>query len=143
MVEGANVSVGRGTDTPFEVVGAPWIDGKALAAYLGARAIAGVRFEVETFTPRDATFAGQKCEGVRLQITDRNRLNSPLLGIELIAALYGLYGDHFTIDRTLGLVGSPASLEAIKARTDPREIARSWASPLDGFRTRRELYLLY
>jgi uncharacterized protein YbbC (DUF1343 family) len=87
MVEGANVSVGRGTDAPFELVGAPWIDGKALARHLGARGIAGVQFEAATFMPREATFANQTCEGVRVHITDRNRLDSPLLGIELVAAL--------------------------------------------------------
>ncbi|MFI5001781.1 MAG: serine hydrolase [Reyranellales bacterium] len=143
MVEGANVSVGRGTNTPFELVGAPWIDGKALAGYLGGRAVAGVRFEAATFTPSDAAFAGQKCEGVRLIITDRDRLDSPLLGIELAAALRHLYGDRFEIDRTLGLVGSRETLEAIKAQTDPREIAGSWTPSLEEFRARRDKYLLY
>lgn len=143
MVEAANVSVGRGTDTPFEVMGAPWIDGKALAQYLGGRAIAGVRFEAVTFTPRKWAFAGQPCQGVRIHLTDRNRLDSPLLGIELMAALQRLHGDRFVIDRTLGMIGSRESLAAIKAQADPREIARSWSPALDGFRVRRESSLLY
>ena len=143
MAEGANVSVGRGTDTPFEVMGAPWIDGKALAAYLGSRAIPGVRFEAVAFTPREAAFAGQECRGVRLQLTDRNALDSPLLGIELISALNRLFGNQFAIGRTLGLLGSRESLEAIKAQTDPRDIAASWAPSLDDFRERRERRLLY
>ncbi len=143
MVEGANVSVGRGTDAPFELVGAPWIDGKALARHLSARGIAGVQFEAATFKPREATFANQMCEGVRIHVTDRNRLDSPLLGIELVAALYRLHGDRFAIDRTLGLLGSRESLNAIKAQADPREIARSWSPSLDDFRLRRERHLLY
>lgn len=143
MAEGANVSVGRGTDTPFEVLGAPWIDGKALADHLESRAIPGVRFEAVAFTPREAAFAGQECQGIHLRITDRNALDSPLLGIELIAALYRLYGSQFAIDRTLGLLGSRDSLEAVKMQVDPREIARSWASSLDDFRVRRERHLLY
>ncbi len=143
MVEAANVSVGRGTDTPFEVLGAPWIDGKALAQYLGGRAIAGVRFEAVTFTPREWVFAGQPCQGVRIHLTDRNRLDSPLLGIELMAALQRLHSDRFAIDRTLGMIGSRESLAAIKARVDPREIAPTWAPALDGFRVRRESSLLY
>ncbi len=143
MVEAANVSVGRGTDTPFEVMGAPWIDGKALAQYLGARAIAGVRFEAVTFTPREWTFARQPCQGIRIHLTDRNRLDSPLLGIELMAALQRLHSDRFAIDRTLGMIGSRESLAAIKAQVDPREIAPTWSPALDEFRARRESSLLY
>lgn len=143
MVEGANVSVGRGTETPFELLGAPWVDSKALAQHLNARAIAGVRFEAATFTPREWAFAGQPCQGVRIVLTDRNRLDSPLLGIELASALYRLHGDSFKIDRTLGLLGSRESLDAIKAQRDPREIARAWTPPLEGFRLRRERHLLY
>lgn len=143
MVEAANVSVGRGTDTPFELMGAPWIDGKALAQYLGGRAIAGVRFEAVTFTPREWAFAGQPCQGVRIHLIDRNRLDSPLLGIELMAALQRLHGDRFAIDRTLGMIGSRESLAAIKAQVDPREIARTWSPALEGFRARRDGSLLY
>ncbi len=143
MVEAANVSVGRGTDTPFEVMGAPWIDGKALAQYLGGRAIAGVRFEATIFTPREWVFAGQPCQGVRIHLTDRNRLDSPLLGIELMSALQRLHSDRFAIDRTIGMLGSRESLAAIKAQVDPREIAPMWSTALDGFRVRRESSLLY
>jgi len=143
MIEGANVSVGRGTATPFEVVGAPWIDGNALANQLSARGLAGVRFEATTFTPSESAYAGKTCGGIRLTITDRNLLDTPLLGIELMAALYRLYGSQFLIDHTLGLIGSRASLDAVKAQTDPREIARSWTPSLEDFRGRREPHLLY
>jgi uncharacterized protein YbbC (DUF1343 family) len=143
MIEGANVSVGRGTETPFEVVGAPWIDGKALAAQLSARGLAGVRFEATTFTPSESAYAGQTCGGIRLTITDRNLLDTPLLGVELMAALYRLYGDQFQVGHTLGMIGSRSSLDAVKARTDPREIARSWTPGLEDFRARREPHLLY
>ena len=143
MVEAANVSVGRGTDSPFELLGAPWIDGKALAQYLDGRAIAGVRFESVTFTPREWAFAGQACQGVRLLLTDRGRLDSALLGIELLAALQRLQGDRFAIERTLGMIGSRESLAAIKALGDPREIAQTWQPALDGFRARRATSLLY
>ena len=143
MVEGANVSVGRGTDTPFELVGAPWIDGKLLADALQARAIPGVRFEATMFTPHDAAFAGQPCQGVRISITDRNFLDSPSLGLELIAALHRLHGGSFAIDRTLALVGSRQTLEAIKAQANPGEIVRSWETSLGDFRQRRDRYLLY
>jgi uncharacterized protein YbbC (DUF1343 family) len=137
------VSVGRGTETPFEVVGAPWIDGKALAAQLSARGLAGVRFEATSFTPSESAYAGQTCGGIRLTITDRNLLDTPLLGVELMGALYRLYGDQFQVGRTLGMIGSRSSLDAVKARTDPREIARSWTPGLEDFRARREPHLLY
>jgi len=143
MVEGANVSVGRGTDTPFEVMGAPWIDGVALARHLGARAVAGVRIEPVSFTPRESAFAGQSCQGVRFTITDRNKLDSPRLGLELIAALQQLHPDRFAIDRTIGLLGSRRSLEATKGGADPAAIAASWTADLEAYRLKRERYLMY
>lgn len=143
MVEGANVSVGRGTDTPFELVGAPWIDGLALAAALSGRGIAGVRIEATRFTPREWVYPGEACGGVRFTLTDRDRLDSPLLGLELMAALWRLHADRFQIDRTLGLLGSRASLQAIKAGGDPRDVAQAWQPALDAFVARRQRHLLY
>jgi len=143
MAEAANISVGRGTDSPFELVGAPWIDGKALADQLNARGIPGVRIEPTTFTPSQWVYPGQNCGGIHITLTDRNRFDSPLFGIELISALYRLYGDRFQIDRTVSMIGSRASLDAVKAQTDPREIARAWTPALEDFRARREPHLLY
>ena len=143
MIEAANVSVGRGTDAPFELVGAPWIDGKALANHMNGRRIAGVRFEATSFTPREWVYPGQRCEGVRIVLTDRNQLDSPLLGIELMAALWRLYGDRFQIDRTVGMIGSRASLAAVKALADPRDVAQSWTPGVTEFLTKRQRHLLY
>jgi uncharacterized protein YbbC (DUF1343 family) len=143
MAEAANISVGRGTDSPFELVGAPWIDGKALADQLNARGIPGVRIEPTTFTPSQWVYPGQNCGGIHITLTDRNRFDSPLFGIELISVLYRLYGDRFQIDRTVSMIGSRASLDAVKAQTDPREIARAWTPALEDFRARREPHLLY
>jgi len=143
MIEAANVSVGRGTDTPFELVGAPWIDGKVLADHLNGRRITGVRFEAATFTPREWVYPGQRCEGVRIVLTDRNRLDSPLLGVELMAALWRLYGDRFQIDRTLSMIGSRASLASVKALADPRDVAQSWTPSVSEFLAKRQRHLLY
>ena len=143
MIEGANVSVGRGTETPFEVVGAPWIDGKALAAQLSARGLAGVRFEATSFTPSESAYAGQTCGGIRLTITDRNLLDTPLLGVELMARPLSPLrrpvpgGPHAGHDRLAELA------RRRQGRTDPREIARSWTPGLEDFRARREPHLLY
>ena len=143
LVEGANVSVGRGTDTPFEFVGAPWIDGKKLAAYLNERKIQGVRFLPAEFTPRRDSFAGQTCQGVGILLLDRQALDSPELGIEILTGLYRLFPLVFQIDKTLPLVGSRWVLEAVKAGQDPRQISLRWQDALEHFRRTRTKYLLY
>src|ERR1051326_5745529 len=91
-IEGTNVSVGRGTDTPFELVGAPWIKPREFAEYLNTRGIPGVRFVPTTFTPvAGQKYGGQICGGVNIVVVDRNTLDPPELGIELASALRKLY----------------------------------------------------
>ncbi len=143
MIEGANVSVGRGTDTPFELVGAPWIDSAALLSYLDKRKIPGVRFQSADFTPDADTYAGRSCHGVQISLDDRLALDSPALGIELIAALHHLYVDNFKIDATLSMVGSRRVLEGIKSGADPKQIVAQWQPALENFRILRARYLLY
>jgi uncharacterized protein YbbC (DUF1343 family)/CubicO group peptidase (beta-lactamase class C family) len=143
MIEGANVSVGRGTDTPFELVGAPWIRGKKLAELLNARRIQGVRFVPVKFTPRSGPFQGKVCEGVNILLLDRNALDAAALGVGLAAALYQLFPDEFDLDKTLRLVGARWVLEAIKAGEHPARIVYLWQEALEEFRLRRALYLLY
>ncbi len=143
LVESANVSVGRGTEMPFEIVGAPWVSGELLARYLRGRAIAGVAVEPSAFVPKSDRFKNQTCGGVRLRLVDRAALDAPLLGVELSAALYRLYPAQFEIDRTLGMIGSREVLRAIKDGADPREIGRRWQVGLADFRRLREKYLVY
>jgi uncharacterized protein YbbC (DUF1343 family)/CubicO group peptidase (beta-lactamase class C family) len=143
MVEGSNVSVGRGTDAPFELLGAPWIEGRKLAAYLNERRIQGVRFLPVTFTPRSGPFANHLCRGVSIMLLDRQALDAPELGVEIAAALYGLFPQSFQIDRTLALIGARWVLEAIKKGEDPRRIAYLWQDTLERFRRQRAPYLLY
>ncbi len=143
LVESANVSVGRGTPTPFEVLGAPWISGDRLAAYLIGRKIEGIRFEPTVFVPDAHRFKGRRCGGIRLTLTDRDVLDGPLLGVELASALIRLYPAQFQIDPILGMIGSRKVLSAIKGGEDPRTIHRSWQADLDAFHRLREKYLLY
>ena len=143
MVEGANVSVGRGTDTPFELLGAPWIESRKLAAHLNERKIQGVRFLPVEFTPRSGPFKGQVCHGISLVLLDRQALNSPELGVELVAALYRLFPQDFQIDKTLALVGARGVLAAIKKGHDPGSIMRRSYEAREPFRRMREKYLLY
>jgi uncharacterized protein YbbC (DUF1343 family)/CubicO group peptidase (beta-lactamase class C family) len=143
MVEGANVSVGRGTDSPFELVGAPWIDGERLAAYLNGRKIAGVMFQPTEFTPTESRFKDRPCHGVRVVLADRDVLDAPALGVEIVGALHRLYPADFQLDKTLGLVGARWVLQGIREGEDPRSIARRWQSNLAVFQRLRAKYLLY
>jgi uncharacterized protein YbbC (DUF1343 family) len=143
LVEGANVSVGRGTPTPFELVGAPWIDGKRLADYLHGRAIAGLRIEPAEFTPEADLYAGQPCNGARLTLTNHWRYDAASLGLELAAALAALYPDHFDLEGTRQLIGSHRVFAALKSGTDPRDLAKLWQPDLTAFRAIRAKYLIY
>jgi len=143
MVEGSNVSVGRGTDTPFELLGAPWMDSRNLSAYLNARDIQGVRFVPIDFKPVSSSFADQACHGVQIVLIDRQALDPTELGVELAAALWKLYPDVFQLEKTLPLIGARWVLKAIEAGKDPRRIVFEWQDALQQFRTLRAKYLLY
>jgi uncharacterized protein YbbC (DUF1343 family) len=143
LIEGTNVSVGRGTDTPFEVLGAPWMKSRELAAYLNGRDIQSVRFVPTAFTPSSSNYAGEWCEGVSLIVLDRNTLESPELGIELASALHKLYPNEFKLERMSDLLVNQAVLDAIGTGEDPRRIAEDWQERLEEFVRLREKYLLY
>jgi uncharacterized protein YbbC (DUF1343 family)/CubicO group peptidase (beta-lactamase class C family) len=143
LIEGTNVSVGRGTDTPFELVGAPWIKGKELAAYLNGRGISGVRFVPITFTPTASVYSGQVCSGVNIVLTDRNGFDAPELGIELAGALRKLYPADFKIERMQELLVNQMVYDALVAGQDPRRIAQDWQDGLEKFEKVREKYLIY
>jgi uncharacterized protein YbbC (DUF1343 family)/CubicO group peptidase (beta-lactamase class C family) len=143
MVEGANVSVGRGTDTPFELLGAPWINAKDLAMYLNDRKIQGVRFMPVDFKPTSSRFENQVCHGIQIVLIDRQALDPAALGVELTSALYKLYAKDFQLDKTLDLIGAQWVLQAIKEGQDPRSIVLHWQDQLEQFRKLRSKYLLY
>jgi uncharacterized protein YbbC (DUF1343 family) len=142
MVEGANVSVGRGTTTPFELLGAPWIDAKELTRYLDNRQIPGVGFKLACFVPNNSRFKDQRCHGVQIILTNRQTLDSPSLGVEIASALYRLYPKDFEIEKILPLIGNRWLLEAIK-ENDPQFIVSKWEESLEDFRKLRAKYLLY
>jgi uncharacterized protein YbbC (DUF1343 family) len=143
LVEGSNVSVGRGTDQPFELLGSPWIRAKELAEHLNYLKIPGVEFHPAGFTPGSGPFKGESCFGVQIVLLDRQVLHSPLLGMEIIKALYRLYPEDFQIDKTLPLIGSRQALQAIKEDQDPQSILQGWQPPLRDFLQLRAKYLLY
>ncbi|MDQ2938048.1 MAG: DUF1343 domain-containing protein [Acidobacteriota bacterium] len=143
LLETTNVSVGRGTDTPFEVVGAPWIDGQQLAAYLNEQRIAGVRFVPIRFTPKTSVFSGEECGGVNIIITDRARFRSVFNGLEIAIALRKLYPSRWKIDDYLRLLVNLDTLERLKRGDSAGDIARSWDARLEEFRVIRTAVLLY
>jgi uncharacterized protein YbbC (DUF1343 family)/CubicO group peptidase (beta-lactamase class C family) len=143
LVEGTDVSVGRGTDTPFELLGAPWIKAAELAQYLNARNISGVRFVPLSFTPGASVHSGKKCEGVNIILIDRNSLDAPELGIELASALHKLYPEQFHMDRMIELLDNQSVFDAIASGQDPRRIADDWQVPLEKFLQVRQKYLIY
>jgi uncharacterized protein YbbC (DUF1343 family) len=143
MIEASNISVGRGTDTPFELVGAPWIDSRALATYLNARDISGVRFIPIEFTPESAVYAHEKCRGVQIVVTERNSLDAPELGLEIASALLTLNPASYKPGAVDTLMVNKASLDALAAGEDPRRIAEQWREALERFEELRTKYLIY
>jgi uncharacterized protein YbbC (DUF1343 family) len=143
ILEATNLSVGRGTDTPFELLGAPWIQPLELAAYLNARSISGVRFVPTNFTPGADTYAGQKCGGVNILLTDRNALDAPELGIEIASALHALYPRQFEMENLDRLMVNSATMNAISAGEDPRRVWMDWNEEIERFNAIRAKYLLY
>jgi uncharacterized protein YbbC (DUF1343 family)/CubicO group peptidase (beta-lactamase class C family) len=142
-IEYSNVSVGRGTDTPFEQIGAPWIDGVRLAETLNARAIAGVRFYPVRFTPVSSKYAKEECQGVFMVVTDRAALRPVRLGVELASALHRLYGAKYELEPAERLFGSRDVVTRVRAGEDPAAIVASWSAAEARWRLLRAKYLLY
>ena len=138
-----NYSVGRGTDAPFEQIGADFIRGPELAAYLDRRQIPGVRVYATQFQPVSSNFAGKTVEGVRFVITDRDAFDSARLGLEVAAALQKLYPGKIALEAGKKLIGSAEVIRELAAGDDPREIQQKLTDGVAAFLKLREKYLLY
>jgi uncharacterized protein YbbC (DUF1343 family) len=145
LVEGTNLSEGRGTDRPFEWVGAPWLDAPALAAALASQALPGVRFAAVEKTPDSSKFAGQVCQGVAISIEDRSRLRPMALGVAVLGAVRTIHPDRLQITASSfdRLAGTDRLRTALLGRQPPREIAAAWQPATDAFSAARQKYLLY
>jgi uncharacterized protein YbbC (DUF1343 family) len=137
------VSVGRGTDTPFEVIGAPYVDDVKLAAELNRANLPGVRFVPIRFTPKASVFKDKLCGGVYLAVTDRDALDAVDVGITLALTLQRLYPNEFALAKVQTLLQHQPTIEAIKAGKSLSEIKQLWATDLEEFKKRREKYLIY
>lgn len=143
LLETTNLSVGRGTDTPFEHFGAPWLDARRLAAALNERNLPGVRFVPIRFTPRGSVFQGSECNGVNVVITNRSAFRSVRTGLEAARAILDLHPQQWHVDRYARLLVNRESLDALKAGERVAQIERRWAAGLRRFGARRARYLLY
>ena len=137
------VSVGRGTDTPFEVVGAPYIDDVRVASALNASALPGVRFVPVEFTPSYSIHKGQRCRGIQILLLDRNACNAVDVGLEIARTLYRLYPKDFDPEKMERLLLHPPTLAAIREDRPLSEIHEVWRGDLEAFRKVRAKYLMY
>jgi uncharacterized protein YbbC (DUF1343 family) len=143
ILQPTGVSVGRGTPTPFEELGAPWIQSDALMRSLEPRNVPGVRFTATSFTPSNGLYSGNLCNGVKIEITDRNTFNPVRMGLEIADALHRQYPERFQIIKLADLLGSEAAVEDLIHYKSPAEIIESWDNDLKTFRTLRAKYLIY
>jgi uncharacterized protein YbbC (DUF1343 family) len=146
MTEMTNISVGRGSDKPYEHIGAPYINAPQLAAYLTARKIPGVSFAPTSFAIAEDSnhypSHGKTIPGVSFTVTDRNVFDSPEFGVELVSALHHLYPE-FQFEKAAYLVANVDTMQALTNQDDPRKIAAGWRVGLADFEHRRQPYLLY
>jgi len=143
ILQNAGVSVGRGTETPFEEFGAPWINGDEVAAALNNRHLAGLHFANQPFIPVIGLYSGQRCGGVAVRITDRPAVRAMLMGLEIAATLKKLYPDKFNAEKLLLLVGNAETIRQLQDGVPPDQIAASWSSDLSAFELMRKKYFLY
>jgi uncharacterized protein YbbC (DUF1343 family) len=143
LIEGTNVSVGRGTDTPFEVLGAPWIDARALTADLNARALPGVAFVPVHFTPTSSKHKDRRCGGVQVLVTDWRDYEPVRVGVHVACALRALCPDEWDTKRLDWLLKDEASAAAIVAGAGADDVIARWEKSLRTFAMRRRPFLLY
>ena len=142
ILQNAGVSVGRGTEAPFEEFGAPWINGEEVAAALNAKGLPGVHFANQPFIPVSGLYAGQRCGGVGVRVTDRAALRSMRVGLEIAATLQKKYPDHFDVTKLLFLVGNDSTIQQLQSGTPVGQIIATWAN-LAAYDTARRRYFLY
>ena len=143
ILQNAGVSVGRGTETPFEEFGAPWIKGDEVAAALNARNLPGVRFVAQPFVTVSGLYAGQRSGGVAVRITDRAAVRSVSVGIEIAAVLKRLYPEQFDVSKMIFLLGSDETVAALQGDVPPQQIVAAWAASLAEFDAKRHKYFIY
>jgi len=143
ILQNAGVSVGRGTETPFEQFGAPWMDGDKVAAALNSAQLPGLKFVAQSFIPVSGLYMGRRCGGVSIRIGDRNAVRAMRLGIEVAALLEKMYPRDFDVEKTITLLGNAETVQKLKDGVLAGEIGKSWLGSLAEFDQTRRRYFLY
>lgn len=143
LLESRQISVGRGTDTPFQLIGAPWYRAREVAQYLNARAIPGVRFLHRRFTPNASVYKDQECEGVEILLANRDVFDPVLLGMELLSATLKFHPGKFDLDTVMRLLGSDEAAARLKRGESGRDVIEAMRGRTEEFRNVRAKYLLY
>jgi uncharacterized protein YbbC (DUF1343 family) len=143
VLQSAGVSVGRGTQAPFEEFGAPWMDGVEVAARLNERHLPGLRFTDQPFIPVSGLHAGQRCGGVSIRITDRAAVRSVRTALEIAAILHTRYAKQFDAAKLVTLLGNSEAIRQIEAGVAPEQIVASWSTDLENYDQTRRKYFLY
>ncbi len=143
LLEGTRVSVGRGTEKPFEVIGAPWIEPHRLADSLRDARLPGVKFVPIFFTPNADKHQGAKCGGIQVLVTDLEKFRPVYAGLTLLSVLHKLYPEEFDVENVINLLGNADALKRIKAGQLPAEVTRSGNSDLQKFLARRRKAFIY
>jgi uncharacterized protein YbbC (DUF1343 family) len=143
LLEMSNVSVGRGTDAPFEQFGAPWVDGKVLADALNARRLPGLRFSPTSFTPTSSKFKDQACQGVRITVTNRSAVDPVRSGLVMAWVLRDRFGEKFEMPLVAKMLHNDVAMKTLTEAKDPDTVPAVWQADLSKFRAAREKYLLY
>jgi uncharacterized protein YbbC (DUF1343 family) len=143
ILQNAGVSVGRGTETPFEEFGAPWMNGDDVAAALNARDLAGLRFGGQPFIPISGLYAGQRCGGVVIRITNRPAVRAVRTALEIAVVLRKLYPAQFDPAKLLLLAGNAETIRLLQGGASPEKIVSSWSADLAAFEQIRKKYFLY
>ena len=143
ILQNGGVSVGRGTEAPFEEFGAPWMHGEDVAARLNERHLAGVRFVAADFIPVAGLYAAARCGGVAIRVLDKRAVRSMTMGIEIASILRQLYPDHFDVQKMLFLVGNDQTIRQLQDGAPASEIVKGWDADLKTFEPMRRKYLLY
>jgi len=143
ILQNAGLSVGRGTEAPFEQFGAPWMDGEKVAAALNAAQLPGLKFVPQSFVPVSGLYMGRRCNGVGIRIGDRAAVRAMRLGIQIAVVLGKMYPQDFQVEKTIALLGNSETVQKLESGASPAEIVASWQSALNEFEQTRRKYLLY
>jgi uncharacterized protein YbbC (DUF1343 family) len=143
ILQSAGVSVGRGTETPFEEFGAPWINGDEVASTLNAEHLPGLHFTGQPFIPVSGLYAGQRCGGVAIRVSDKQAVRSMRMGIEIAGMLKKLYPNNFDPGKLMFLVANTETIRQLQDGMPPEQIVDGWSTGLSAFDTLRRKYFLY